>query len=310
MSTFENLKLSNDDFAGKLVANLPDKPSQAGLTAQQLKEWFDRAVLEVVVPRLNQALAELAAPTASENIGSAEIPSLLDPEDETQPALTVRRQLLALRQAIDDLLVGQLPAGAIGETRLANYAVTTSKIADGAVTEEKMAAGAVDYDHLTAALAGRVDAALGVSNEVAQAALFPETLPPGRLAELQADETAGPQLENSGVARSRPECGTYAGLTGTPTTTFTSTSVTLATGPGRCWWSASRGAWLPGQLHLLLRRPVPGRAPDEKQRQRHPPGGDRHRLYRLLGHLGQRPQLRRHRGAFLPGLALKGEQRR
>ena len=42
MSTFENLKLSNDDFAGKLVANLPDKPSQAGLTAQQLKEWFDR----------------------------------------------------------------------------------------------------------------------------------------------------------------------------------------------------------------------------------------------------------------------------
>lgn len=231
MSTFENMKLSNDDFAGKLVANLPDKPSQAGLTAQQLKEWFDRAVLEVVVPRLNQALAELAAPTASENIGSAEIPSLLDPEDETQPALTVRRQLLALRQAIDDLLVGQLPAGAIGETRLANYAVTTSKIADGAVTEEKMAAGAVDYDHLTAALAGRVDAALGVDNEVAQAALFPETLPPGRLAELQADETAGPQLENSGVARSRPECGTYAGLTGTPTTTFTSTSVTLGYRP-------------------------------------------------------------------------------
>lgn len=214
MSVFENLKLSENDFQGKLVANLPDKPSEAGLTAQQLKEWFDLAVLEVVMPRLNQVMEELAALTASENLGSAEIAGLLDPEDETQAALTVRAQLTALRKIIDDLLVGQLPSGSIDEAKLVNGAVTTDKLAAGAVTREKMADGAVDHQNLTSALAQQVDNALGVSNEIAQAALFPATLPDGRLEELQADETAGPLLSGSGIALSQPVMGVHVGLSG------------------------------------------------------------------------------------------------
>ncbi len=64
--TIQNLKITENDFAGKDVASLDDAPQ---LSAQALKEAFDRLSKEVVIPAFNALIEALAADIGGTEIG-------------------------------------------------------------------------------------------------------------------------------------------------------------------------------------------------------------------------------------------------
>lgn len=66
------LKLTANDFAGKDVSSLPDKPSEAYMTAGELKAAFDRAAKEVLAPRINELLAVLSSNLGAAHIGTSD----------------------------------------------------------------------------------------------------------------------------------------------------------------------------------------------------------------------------------------------
>lgn len=55
----DELKLKKSDFIGNTVSELPDAPTQAGITAEALKRQFDAALMYVLLPRFNELITEL-----------------------------------------------------------------------------------------------------------------------------------------------------------------------------------------------------------------------------------------------------------
>ena len=53
----QDYKITEQDYTGKDVASLPDEPSEAGVSAAELKAAFDRLTKEVVVPKHNSLVA-------------------------------------------------------------------------------------------------------------------------------------------------------------------------------------------------------------------------------------------------------------
>ena len=66
--TITDYKIKNEDFNGKDVMGLPDKPSEAGMNAATLKERFDAAVKYIVMPKFN-ALLDYLENSGAESIG-------------------------------------------------------------------------------------------------------------------------------------------------------------------------------------------------------------------------------------------------
>lgn len=102
----------------KRISDLPDKPNAtAGLTADQLKEYFDSSPEELRVA-FNTAMALLESITpgasGSESIGSATIPGISGNTVYAQIA-----NLLAIAQAAQ---AGTIIAGSIDDTKLSNAA--------------------------------------------------------------------------------------------------------------------------------------------------------------------------------------------
>ena len=63
-------KLSSEDFSGKNVKALPDKPSEMGMTAQQLKAAFDKSGEEVIAGRINAIIDVLTGSSGAGEIGT------------------------------------------------------------------------------------------------------------------------------------------------------------------------------------------------------------------------------------------------
>lgn len=63
-------KINSSDTAGKEIITLPDQPSEAGITAQELKTRFD-ALSNLLIQRLNGVIDNLISLTGAANIGAS-----------------------------------------------------------------------------------------------------------------------------------------------------------------------------------------------------------------------------------------------
>lgn len=57
----KDFKIKETDFSGREITGLPDRPSEAGMSATDLKEMFDAGSKKVIVPKLNAMIDYLAA---------------------------------------------------------------------------------------------------------------------------------------------------------------------------------------------------------------------------------------------------------
>ena len=64
----KDFKIKETDFSGKEITGLPDRPSEAGMSATDLKEMFDAGSKKVIVPKLNAMIDYLAA-SGADGIG-------------------------------------------------------------------------------------------------------------------------------------------------------------------------------------------------------------------------------------------------
>lgn len=64
MAGLDNFKITHDDFSNKDITGLPDKPSEAGMSAEDLKNRFDASTKYVVMPRFNELIDLLAEKVA------------------------------------------------------------------------------------------------------------------------------------------------------------------------------------------------------------------------------------------------------
>lgn len=64
----KDFKIKETDFSGREITGLPNRPSEAGMSATDLKEMFDAGSKKVIVPKLNAMIDYLAA-SGSDGIG-------------------------------------------------------------------------------------------------------------------------------------------------------------------------------------------------------------------------------------------------
>ena len=62
-------KVAVGDYTNQDIASLPNKPSSAGYTAEQLKARFDKLTKDVVSPKYNALIDELVSEYGAGNIG-------------------------------------------------------------------------------------------------------------------------------------------------------------------------------------------------------------------------------------------------
>lgn len=71
----QDYKITEQDYTGKDVASLPDEPSEAGMSAAELKAAFDRLTKEVVVPKYNSLVDASMGTGGAGNIGAEAVES-------------------------------------------------------------------------------------------------------------------------------------------------------------------------------------------------------------------------------------------
>lgn len=77
MTTLEELKVAESDFSNKRISELPDKPSEAGVSAESLKNMFDAGSIKVMMPALN-ALIDYLIQSGASGIGVDKGGSVVD----------------------------------------------------------------------------------------------------------------------------------------------------------------------------------------------------------------------------------------
>lgn len=86
-------KIKEIEFEERHVAGLPDKPSEAGLNAEQLKNRFDANVKQIILPKFNDLIDLLVSIDGAINIGATQINGL--------SGITVQRILESLKALTD-----------------------------------------------------------------------------------------------------------------------------------------------------------------------------------------------------------------
>ena len=183
--SIENLKFSESEFSGKDISSLPDRPSDAGITAEELKKRFDQiGKFMIALGRFNElidALISTAKGTSgAENIKSAPIDGLTGSTIyEMLVELSEKASDIPVPTKISDLendanfvnkdYVDQLAfnAGSVSSVNgkggavelnaedvnaipAENFAVKTGYIANYGVTTEKLADRSVTADKIAA----------------------------------------------------------------------------------------------------------------------------------------------------------------
>ena len=110
----DDCKLLQEDFTEKGVASLPDAPSEAGMSAQALKQAFDRLVTEVVAQKHNALIDEISA-SGAQAIGT---PALSPDSGET-----VQAQLSYLFAQLQEISQGGVADGAVTDEKLAQNGI-------------------------------------------------------------------------------------------------------------------------------------------------------------------------------------------
>ena len=90
----QDLKITSEDYTSKDIAGLPDRPSEAGMSAADLKARFDAATKRIVQPKFNQLIDLLNGTEGADNIGIKPIEGL--------SGYTVQQILTAVKLLLDD----------------------------------------------------------------------------------------------------------------------------------------------------------------------------------------------------------------
>jgi len=118
-----------------VIQGLPDRPNDAGYTAEELKALFDQAG-EAIKAYLNETLLPALESGGAGNIGIETIEGLT--------AATVQEALAALKTAVDGATTGTIPDGSLTTAKYGAKSVTASKIADGTITSTQLGSGCVN----------------------------------------------------------------------------------------------------------------------------------------------------------------------
>lgn len=95
----DDYKVKSEDFNNKDIMGLPDRPSEAGFSAEQLKARFDAGAKQVVAPNLNALIDALLSTEGAANIGATQIAGVAG--YTVQEILAALKVLLDTKQSIE-----------------------------------------------------------------------------------------------------------------------------------------------------------------------------------------------------------------
>ena len=70
----DDYKVKSEDFNNKDIMGLPDRPSEAGFSAEQLKARFDAGAKNVLAPKLNALIDALLTRSGRPISGRCRLP--------------------------------------------------------------------------------------------------------------------------------------------------------------------------------------------------------------------------------------------
>ena len=92
-------KVKSEDFSNKDIMGLPDRPSEAGFSAEMLKARFDAGAKNVLAPKLNALIDALLSTEGAANIGAVQIAGVAG--YTVQEILAALKVLLDTKQSIE-----------------------------------------------------------------------------------------------------------------------------------------------------------------------------------------------------------------
>ena len=95
----EAYKITSEEFNDKDIMGLPDRPSEAGFSAEMLKARFDAGAKQVVAPKLNALIDALLSTEGAANIGAVQIAGVSG--YTVQEILAAMKVLLDTKQSIE-----------------------------------------------------------------------------------------------------------------------------------------------------------------------------------------------------------------
>ena len=148
----------NEDM--EIISKQSTYPNDAdGMTPEALKASFDQAGKLIKEYINNTLLTELGGASGAANLG-------VGPVNGTDMGATIQAALNTMAAQIVEATLGTIPDKSIGESKLADLAVSTRALSELAVTAAKIAAGAVTTAKLaTGAVTAAKIAAGAVTNE-------------------------------------------------------------------------------------------------------------------------------------------------
>ena len=156
-----DLKITEAEYQGNDMASTNEDYYEG--QADWLKERFDALSKNVIIPKLNALIDELAKAQAAKYIGAVALNS--------NSGENVQDVVNYLWEQIQKISLGSVPDDSISESKLTADSVTEEKIVDGAVTENKIA----DESITTAKLAlGAVITDIIMDGNVTEGKLSPE----------------------------------------------------------------------------------------------------------------------------------------
>lgn len=109
MALIDN-KIQSSDFTGLGATSMPDKPSEEGMTASEIKTTFDELVTSLVKEKLNALIDELVSTAGAAQIGAVSIDGIT--------GNTVQAQMASVVAQMADMSQGSVVDGAITDEKL------------------------------------------------------------------------------------------------------------------------------------------------------------------------------------------------
>lgn len=148
----------NEDM--DIISKQSTYPNDAdGMTPEELKASYDRAGKLIKEYINNTLLKELGGASAAGSLGVGAV-------NGTDMGATIQAVLDALAAQIVEATLGSIPDRSIGESKFADFSVSTRALSELAVTAAKIAAGAVTAEKLATGAVSSAKIATGaVTNE-------------------------------------------------------------------------------------------------------------------------------------------------
>ena len=103
-------KIQASDFTGLGATSMPDKPSEEGMTAAEIKATFDELVTSLVKEKINALIDELVSTAGASQVGAMTIQGIT--------GNTVQAQMASVVAQMTDMSQGSVVDGAITDEKL------------------------------------------------------------------------------------------------------------------------------------------------------------------------------------------------